>query len=287
MSRIIYVNGSYEPYNHALLHVEDRATQFADAVYEVIEVKAGQRVDEQAHIDRLKRSLTELQITPDFSLNSISFLIGEVVRRNYLKNGYVYLQISRGIAKRDFLFPDPILTPASLIIIARHKNMDSFEVKAAKGIKVITMPDIRWKRPDIKTTSLIASVLARQSAIEKGAEEAWLYNEREEITEGAASNAWIITKEGQLITHPADHQILKGITRQGVMRACKELSLTYVERAFTVEEAKTAKECFISAATNLVMPVTHIDGNPIGDGKPGPLSKKLRYIFHDFAKITA
>lgn len=285
MSRYIYVNGTYHPYHEAKLHVEDRATLFADAVYEVIEIKAGKRIDESAHLKRLAHSLNEVQIKPHFSINALPTIISEMVQRNRVRDGYVYIQISRGIAPRDFIFPAKT-TPTSLTIWARRKDRNKAEAKASVGIKVILHPDIRWKRPDIKTTSLIASVLARQTAIEHGAEEAWLYNESDEITEGAASNAWIITEKSELITHPADQQILKGITREGVMRAAKAVNLTYKERSFTKDEAKNAKEAFISAATNLVMPVIQINESPIGNGKPGPITRKLRQIFHEFAQIS-
>ena len=285
MSRYIYVNGTYHPYHEAKLHVEDRATLFADAVYEVIEIKAGKRIDESAHLKRLAHSLNEVQIKPHFSINTLPTIISEMVHRNRVRDGYVYIQISRGIAPRDFIFP-PKTTPTSLTIWARRKDRNKAEAKASVGIKVILHPDIRWKRPDIKTTSLIASVLARQTAIEHGAEEAWLYNENDEITEGAASNAWIITEKSELITHPADQQILKGITREGVMRAAKAVNLTYKERSFTKDEAKNAKEAFISAATNLVMPVIQINESLIGNGKPGPITRKLRQIFHEFAQIS-
>ena len=285
MSRYIYVNGTYHPYHEAKLHVEDRATLFADAVYEVIEIKAGKRIDESAHLKRLAHSLNEVQIKPHFSINALPTIISEMVQRNRVRDGYVYIQISRGIAPRDFIFPAKT-TPTSLTIWARRKDRNKAEAKASVGIKVILHPDIRWKRPDIKTTSLIASVLARQTAIEHGAEEAWLYNESNEITEGAASNAWIITEKSELITHPADQQILKGITREGVMRAAKAVNLTYKERSFTKDEAKNAKEAFISAATNLVMPVIQINESPIGNGKPGPITRKLRQIFHEFAQIS-
>ena len=285
MSRYIYVNGSYQPYHQAKLHVEDRATLFADAVYEVIEIKNSQRVDEAAHLQRLARSLNELQIKPHFSLTSLPIIISEIVHRNRVKEGYVYIQISRGVAQRDFLFPSP-LSPASLTIWARHKNREKAEAKAEKGIAVILSPDIRWKRPDIKTTNLVASVLARQAAIEQGADEAWLYNEKNEITEGAASNAWIITYKSELITHPANQKILKGITREGVMRVAKALNLIYQERPFTKQEAIQAKEAFITAATNLVMPVVKIGEKNVGNGKPGPITRKLRQIFHEFAQLS-
>ena len=260
---------------------------FADAVYEVIEVKDGKRVDEEGHLKRLSRSLQELQMTPNVSIESLSFVIREVVRRNHVRNGFVYMQISRGIAKRDFVFPDPQTTACSITIFARSKSKDFFETSAQKGIKVITCPDIRWARPDIKTTALVASVLARQKAKEQGAQEAWLYNQHQDITEGAASNAWIISEDGELITHPSDGQILKGITREGVIRVAKEQNLTYLERAFSVKEAKMAKEAFISAATNLVMPVISIDKTTISGGKPGGVTLKLRSLFHEFALMTS
>lgn len=287
MSRVIYVNGAYQPYEAAMLHVEDRATLFADSVYEVIEVKHGKLVDSAAHLKRLQFSLTELSMVPDFKLNTLPLLIREVIRRNRVKNGYVYLQVSRGRAPRDFIFPDPTTTPTSLIILARGKNPEILASKAKKGIKVITLPDIRWQRPDIKTTSLIASVLSRQTAKEQGADEAWLYNSKGMITEGAASNAWIVSKQKQLITHPATRAILKGITREGVMRVASELNLTFIERPFSLNECESAAEAFISAATNLVMPVTQINNCLINDGQPGPVAQKLRSTFHEFAQLTS
>ncbi len=287
MSRFIYVNGAYKPYEDAMLHVEDRATLFADSVYEVIEVKAGCQVDGDAHLARLKISLAELQLSPHFNLNSIPVIIRETIRRNRVRNGFVYLQISRGRARRDFIFPDPEVTPTTLVVFARSKNPAILDRNAATGISVITMPDIRWKRPDIKSTALIASVLARQTAKDNRAQEAWFYDQDNFITEGAASNAWIITDKDALITHPATRAILKGITRDGVMRAAREVNLTFQERKFSIDEAANAREAFISAATNLVMPVTHIDGAAIGNGQPGPIAQKLRSIFHEFAQLTS
>ena len=184
MSRTIYVNGCYQTYNNALLHVEDRATLFADAVYEVIEVKDGNLIDQAPHLTRLERSLNEIKLVTDFSIKTIPFIMRESIRRNRVKNGFVYIQISRGCGQRDFIFPNANKTPATLIVFARSKNPLKMDEKSQKGIKVITHPDIRWKRPDIKTTGLLASVLARQTAIEQGAEEAWLYNEENFITEG-------------------------------------------------------------------------------------------------------
>lgn len=286
MSRIIYINGTYQPYENATLHVEDRATLFADSVYEVIEIKSGNLVDQQPHIQRLQRSLDEIHLTTDFSLHTLPFIMRETIRRNRVKNGSIYIQISRGVAKRDFIFPDPQETPATIIMFARSKSPEAMNKKAEKGIKVITLPDMRWKRPDIKSTGLLASVLARQEAKQQGAEEAWLYNSEGIITEGAASNAWIINDKAELITHPANNEILKGITREGVMRAAKQVNLNFIERNFSKKEALAAKEAFISAATNLVMPVTYIDNEPINDGIPGPITLKLRSIFHEFAQLS-
>lgn len=287
MSRIIYINGTYQPYENATLHVEDRATLFADSVYEVIEIKSGKLVDLQPHLQRLQRSLDEIQLTTDFSLHTLPIIIRETIRRNRVVNGSLYIQISRGVAKRDFIFPDPHETPATLIMFARSKSPVLMSKKAEKGIKIITLPDIRWKRPDIKTTGLLASVLARQEAKQKGADEAWLYNNEEIITEGAASNAWIINDKAELITHPANNEILKGITREGVMRAAKQVNLKFIERNFSKQEALSAKEAFISAATNLVMPVTYIDDTPLNEGKPGPITLNLRSIFHEFAQMSS
>lgn len=286
MSRIIYINGTYQPYENATLHVEDRATLFADSVYEVIEIKSGNLVDQQPHIQRLQRSLDEIHLTTDFSLHTLPFIMRETIRRNRVKNGSIYIQISRGVAKRDFIFPDPQETPATIIMFARSKSPEAMNKKAEKGIKVITLPDMRWKRPDIKSTGLLASVLARQEAKQQGAEEAWLYNSEGIITEGAASNAWIINDKAELITHPANNEILKGITREGVMRAAKQVNLNFIERNFSKKETLAAKEAFISAATNLVMPVTYIDNEPINDGIPGPITLKLRSIFHEFAQLS-
>lgn len=286
MSRIIYVNGKYQPYNQAMLHVEDRATLFADSVYEVIEIKSGQFVDRDAHLLRLERSMKEIRIKSPVTKSSLDIILSETIRRNRVHDGVLYLQISRGIAKRDFIFPDPEKTKPSLIVFTRSKNQKNMNEKAKLGIRVITMPDIRWQRPDIKTTGLLASVLARQSAIESRAEEAWLIDEENYITEGAASNAWIVTRENELITRQADQSILKGVTREGVIRLLSELKLTYQERKFTREEALKASECFITAATNLVMPVTHIDDQAINNAIPGPISLKLRAHFHEFAQLT-
>ncbi len=286
MSRIIYVNGRYLPYNQAQIHVEDRGFQFADAVYEVCQVLAGRLVDETLHLQRLTRSLNELAIPLPMSLKAIGRIMRETVRRNRIGNGLVYLQISRGAAPRDFVFP-PQSTPATMICIARNVSMAKAEQTASRGIAVKTMPDMRWKRPDIKTVLLLPSVLARQAAKEAGAAEAWLVDDRGYVTEGAASNAWIIDGDATLITRPCeDNAILRGVTRTVVLQLAESQGFDFVERAFTVAEAQSAREAFTTGASNLVMPVVRIDDEPVGDGKPGSFTLKLRHLFHTQAEIS-
>ena len=286
MTRKIYINGQYQPYTDALLHVEDRATLFADSVYEVIEIRAGNLVDKEAHFKRLERSLGEIRLNMPMSLRCLSVIASETKRRNRVSDGSLYIQVSRGISKRDFVFPQPGTAIPTLIMFARSSDLSKLDQKAKTGINVITTADLRWKRPDIKTTQLLASVLARQRAAETEASEAWFIDEEGFITEGAASNAWIINKEGELITRAADNSILKGITREGVRRVAKNLNLTFIERKITLEEAENAEECFISAATNLVMPVVKINEKTIKNGVPGSISLKLREMFHQFAELT-
>lgn len=283
MTRVAYVNGVYRPYHQACVHIEDRGFQFADGVYEVCEVKDGRLIDERRHIDRLYRSMGELRIRAPKCRRAFGVILRETVRRNRVDQGFVYLQVTRGAAKRDFAFPTSD-TSASVVCFARTKSPVVAERRAAKGISVITMPDIRWRRTDIKTVSLLPNALARQAALDAGAQEAWLVDESGFITEGASCNAWIITEAGELITRPADSGILRGITRTVLIELISEHGLNLVERAFTVAEAKAAKEAFNSSATGLVMPVIAIDGAPVGDGEPGAQTLKYRRLFHDFAE---
>jgi D-alanine transaminase len=286
MGRIVYVNGSYCPYDLASVHVEDRGFQFADAVYEVCEVRASVLIDERGHIDRLWRSLNELRITPPMSRRSLGVVLRETVRRNRVRNGHVYLQVSRGVAKRDFAFPEPGVAP-SVVCYARAKSPAVFLRRAVIGIRVITMPDIRWRRPDIKSVSLLPNALARQAAQEQGAQEAWLVDDKGFITEGAASNAWIVAADGTLITRPADRGILRGITRTVLLRALSHEGIALVERPFSIEEAKSAREAFVTSATSTVMPVIAVDGTPVGDGRPGAVTRKLRELFESWAEKSA
>jgi D-alanine transaminase len=283
MSRFVYVNGSYRPYSEACVHVEDRGFQFADAVYEVCEVDGGRLVDERGHMERLRRSLGELRIAPPMSMRAFGVVLRETVRRNRVGHGLVYLQVSRGVAPRDFAFPGPAAMP-SIVCYARVKSARALEHRASHGIRVITMPDIRWRRPDIKSVSLLPNVLARQAAAEAGAQEAWLVDESGFVTEGAASNAWIVTTDGVLLTRPADAGILRGITRTVLLRVVAKAGLDFVERPFSVAEVKSAKEAFITAATATVMPVVAVDGMPVGDGRPGPVTSQLRQLFRAAAE---
>jgi D-alanine transaminase len=283
MARVIYVNGRYAPYDEAVVHVEDRGFQFADGVYEVCEVKGGDLIDERRHIDRLYRSMTELRMTAPMGRRALGVILRETVRRNRVRDGMVYLQVTRGMARRDFHYPAPE-TPPSLVCYARGKSSVSGERKAAKGVKVVTMPDIRWSRVDIKTVGLLPNAMARQAALDAGADEAWLVDRDGFVTEGASCNAWIITEAGELITRPANSGILRGITRTVLVELIGQHGLKLVERPFTVAEARAAKEAFNTSATALVMPVVAVDGTPLGEGKPGSLTMKLRQQFHDFAE---
>ena len=283
MSRIAYVNGRYLPMRAAKVHVEDRGYQFGDGVYEVCEVRGGRLIDERRHLDRLKRSLAELRIRLPMSPAALGIVLREVIAKNRIGYGIVYLQVTRGVARRDHAFPAPELRP-SVVVTARALNSARNEALAAAGIAVVSVPDNRWGRVDIKTIGLLPNVLARQAAIERGARDAWFVDKDGTVTEGASSNAWIVTQAGTIVTRPADDAILRGITRTVVLEAIKALGLAVDERAFTLEEAYAAREAFVTAASQIVLPVVRIDGHPIGDGKPGPVATALRREFHRHAE---
>jgi D-alanine transaminase len=283
MSRIAYVNGRYLPLRDAAVHVEDRGYQFADSVYEVCEMRDGQLIDERRHLDRLERSLGELRIRMPMARAALSVVLHEVVARNRIGYGTVYLQIGRGVARRDHAFPPP-QTPPSLVVTARPLNRARNEASAEKGIAVISLPDNRWGRVDIKTTGLLPNVLARQAAIEQGARDAWLVDRDGFVTEAASANAFIVTAEGTLVTRQVDHGILRGITRTVTFEAINAQGRAVQERAFTLEEAYKAREAFVTSASQIVLPVVTIDGHVIGDGKPGPVAMALRREFHRFAE---
>jgi D-alanine transaminase len=283
MSRVVYVNGRYLPRAQAKVDVEDRGYQFSDGVYEVCEVRAGDLIDERRHMARLDRSLSELQIASPMPRAALGIVLREVVRRNRVRDGLVYVQITRGVARRDHAFPSAA-TPPSIVVTARRIDFTANEKIAADGIAVITVPDQRWARADIKSVSLLPNVLAKQAARSQGAREAWLVDGDGRVTEGSSSNAWIINRDGKLITRQLDHGILAGITRAVLISSLKSHGIELEERAFTVEEAHAAREAFITSATQLVMPVVAIDGRPVGNGAPGLVATALRRDYHRHAE---
>jgi D-alanine transaminase len=285
MPRIAYVNGRYVLHASAMVHVEDRGYQFADAVYEVCEVARGYIIDMPRHLDRLDRSLRELRIAWPMHRSALTTVLREVIRRNGIVNGMVYLQVSRGVAPRDHVFPTSAVKPA-IVITAKRTDPLAIARRAANGIKIITVPENRWERVDIKTVGLLPNTLAKQRAKEAGAQEAWFVDPDRTVKEGGSTNAWIVSKEGKLVTRPADFGILRGITRATVMDVAKKLGLAVEERAFTVDEAKSAREAFVTSATTIVMPVVEIDGSPVANGHPGSVSLTLREAFFGVAEKT-
>ena len=285
MSRIAYVNGRYLPLAQAKVHVEDRGYQFGDGVYEVCEVRGGRLIDQRRHLERLQRSLAELRIALPMSLAALDVVLHEVVRRNRIGYGIVYLQITRGVARRDHAFPTVPVTP-SLVVTARPLNLLRNEKLAEDGIAVVSVPDNRWGRVDIKTIGLLPNVLARQAAIEQGARDAWFVDKDGFVTEAASANTWLVTASGTVVTRPADHSILRGITRTVLLEVIKAQGLKLEERPFTLEEAYAAREAFITSASQIVLPVVRINDRPVGNGAPGLLATALRQEFHRFAEVS-
>ena len=284
MSRIAYVNGRYLPRERASVSIEDRGFQFADGVYEVCEVRAGRMIDERRHMARLDRSLSELRIARPMTPAALAVVMRETIRRNRVHDGIIYVEITRGAARRDFPFP-PGIRP-TLIVTARSNDLARFEQLATDGVAVVTVPDIRWGRVDIKSVALLPNVLAKQTAREQGAREAWLVDGDGRITEGASSNAWIVAHDGKILTHPLGHDVLPGITRSVVLDVIKAQGLVVEERAFTLEEAYGAREAFITSASQIVLPVTSINGRPVGNGAPGLIASALRRDYHRQAEFS-
>ncbi len=280
MSRIAYVNGRYLPHREAAVHIEDRGYQFADGVYEVAYVHGGVVIDEEPHLIRLERSLRELRISMPMTRAAMKLVMHEVLRRNGIVNGTIYTQITRGVARRDHPFPAASVRPAVVFTAKRFKQPDPKVM--AKGVAAITTPDIRWGRCDIKTVSLLPNVLAKQAAREAGAYEAWMVDRDGNITEGSSTNAWIVTKEGELVTRQLDNGILGGITRATLKRLAEESQIKLVERKFSLAEAREARECFITSTTSFVTPIVTLDGQSVGDGKPGPIAHRLRELYDHF-----
>ncbi len=285
MSRIAYVNGRYLPHAQAAVSIEDRGFQFADGVYEVCEVRGGHLIDERRHMARLERSLNELRIARPMPASALAVVMRETIRRNRVRDGIVYLQVTRGAARRDFPFPSADTQP-SVVVTARSNDLARLERVAEEGIAVITTPDIRWQRVDIKSVALLPNVLAKQQAHDQGAKEAWLVDAKGFVTEGGSSNAWIVSRDGTLITRPLGRDILPGVTRSVVMDLIKGQGLAFEERAFTVEEAYAAREAFVTSASQIVTSVVRIDGRPVGNGAPGLIATALRRDFHSYAEIS-
>ncbi|HZO45177.1 MAG TPA: D-amino-acid transaminase [Xanthobacteraceae bacterium] len=283
MSRIAYVNGRYRPWRDATVHIEDRGYQLSDGVYEVCEVKDGRMVDEPRHMARLERSLGALRIAMPMSPAALGVIMRETIRRNRVQYGLVYLQITRGVARRDHAFPPPGTAPA-IVVTARSLDGVGNQAMAEQGVAVVTVPDNRWGRVDIKSVALLPNVLAKQAAREQGAREAWFVGRDGNVTEGSSSNAWIVTADGKVVTRAADTSILRGITRDVLIGAISAQGLRFEERPFTVAEALAAREAFLTSATQIVMPIVRIDGEVVGGGKPGPVARALRQAFHEHAQ---
>jgi len=279
MSRIAYVDGTYRRHRDAAVHVEDRGYQFADGVYEVVAVRGGRLVDEALHLKRLRRSLAELRIEGAIGDGPLGVVLREVVRRNGVDNGIVYLQITRGTAPRDHAFPK---AAHPVVVVTARRARPPNPKLGDEGVAVITIPDIRWHRCDIKSIALVANVLGKQQAREAGAYEAWQIDPLGRVTEGTSTNAWIVTGDDQVVTRFVDNAILNGVTRQALIEIIRREGYNFVERTFTVAEAKYAREAFLTSTTSDVLPVVSIDGDAVADGKPGPLSRKLHaaYVAH-------
>ncbi len=277
MSRIAYVDGRYVPLADAKVHIEDRGYQFADGIYEVVAIHHGRLLDEIGHLDRLDRSLRELEIAPPMGRAALRVAMNETVRRNRLADGILYMQITRGVARREHGFPHPPVKPVLVMTVRRSKPPGAAQVD--EGVGVITIPDIRWKRVDIKSVSLLPNILGKEQAHRAGAYEAWLVDEAGRVTEGSSTNAWIITRDGTLVTREAGPHILNGITRMAILALARKAGVKVEERAFSVDEAKGAREAFLSSSTTWVLPVTSIDGTPVGNGHPGTTTLDLREAY--------
>lgn len=283
MDRIVYVNGEYLAEEDAKVSVFDRGFLFADGVYEVSSVLGGKLVDNEAHLARLERSLGELAMAAPASPAEIESIQRQMIERNNLEEGIVYLQVTRGAADRDFGYPKN--AKSSLVMFTQAKHIVE-NPTAARGINVVTLPDIRWRRRDIKTVGLLPAAMAKQAAADAGADDAWMVEDGF-ITEGSSNNAYIVTLDGSIVTRALSNSILHGITRRAVLAIAEREGLTVVERSFTPEEAYDAAEAFITSASTFVMPVVKVDGRILGNGVPGPVSCRLRELYIQMAKEEA
>lgn len=284
MTRVVYVNGRYLPHAEAQVHVEDRGFQFGDSVYEVMEVRGRQLVDASRHFVRLMNSLNELSIAAPLGIQALTHIVAQVVLRNRVVNGIVYIQVSRGVGRRDFPF-SAASGRSTLVCYARMISRARIEGAARRGLSVMTCPDTRWARCDIKTVMLLPACLAKTKAQQSGAEEAWFVDRDGFVTEGASSTAWIISHDGTVVTRHLDNHILPGVTRASLLDILTSHGLRFAERAFSVQEALDAREVFLTSASNTVMPIVEIDGVSIGDGRPGATTQQLRAAFQRSGEI--
>jgi len=283
MSRIVFLNGSFLPIEDAKVPFMDRGFMFGDGIYEGIAMLDGRLIDNEAHLERLERSLAEVQIPNPYTRGEWTSLQEELAHRNGMTEGFIYFQVTRGVAERDFFFPES--TKPTVAMFTQAKSI-AHAPAAETGIAVVTVPDLRWQRRDVKSINLLAQVLAKQAAKEAGAQEAWLVEDGF-VTEGGSSSAFIVTKQGSIVVRPLSNAILPGITRKSLLRLSQKDGIALEERRFTVEEAHEAAEAFLTSASNFVLPVVSIDGRPVGDGKPGPITKRLRELYLQMARVPA
>ena len=284
MSRVAYVNGRYRPINALAVPVEDRGLQFADGVYEVVKALGGRLCDLERHLDRLKRSLAALAIEAPMSRVALAGIMREVLRRNNLVDAAVYVQVNRGVAPRNHLFPKSVRP--SLIVTARRAILPRAQ-ELANGVSVVSVPDQRWKRCDVKSVNLLANVLARQAGAEAGCREVWQYDTEGFVTEGSSSNAYIVDQDGRVITRPLGPEILGGVTRLVVLELARSLGIEVVERPFSREEAFAAREAFLTSTSSLVLPVTEIDGRPVANGMPGSITCRLLEAYREHLTLRS
>ncbi len=283
MSREAFVNGEYTEYVNSKVHIEDRGYQFADGVYEVFAILNRKIVDYEGHIKRLYRSLKELKITSPIQKKAYKFHINEIIKRNIIHDGLVYLQVTRGVASRDFKFPK--YSKSSIVIIGKNTPLNYYNNNFSKGIKVKTTKDLRWKRVDIKSLNLLPPVLAKQYAADSGCDEAWLLDDDGYITEGSSSNAWIV-KNKTVITRPVSNSILNGITRSTLIKSLSKAGYKFAERRFNINDIKEADEAFITSATQFVMPVIAVNNIKIGDGCVGEFVQLFKEIYFKYISLS-
>ena len=284
MTRVVFLNGEYKDYGSALTHVEDRGYQFADGVYEVFSVKNGKLIDYSGHINRLSRSLNEIKIKYPINIRSILFHMRNIIRKNLIIDGLIYLQVTRGVAKRDFKFPKNL--DSTITIIGNNIPIDEYDKTFENGIHVVTTKDLRWKRVDIKSLNLLAPVLAKQFANENNAQEAWLIDDNGFITEGSSSNAWVLIGK-TLYTRPVSSSILNGITRKTLIKGLQKYGYSFKEKKFNLHDIKKSKEAYITSATQYVMPVVKINNKKIGDGKVGKFAKIFKEIYLESVQLKS